>query len=187
MFDISADQISRIENVLSGVHRGASVAIRNANKRALTAAKTAGINQTKARYTLKQGEITKAVRIKSTGNIGRIEAKGHRIKLTNFNLQPTAPITTPRGGKVTVEVVKGKPVTMPHAYYQFLGVYPAGVFFHEKGSSKSTEFMGPAVAEILGRKATIKLMEETAQKVFYDRSEHEIMRLLSGIGGNRNK
>ena len=186
MIEISAEQIERVNAVLSGLHNAPNKVFYNVINRALTTVRSQSGKLVAATYQMKQIEIKIKynMRLKraTEGDLaGQIEFAGTVIPLMKFKVSPKEP----RQKTVSVSVLResgGK--RLESAYVADLGRYGVGVF--ERLTSRratSQQLFGPSVAHMVENENVLERVEDSAQGTVDKRLEHEISRILNGYGG----
>ena len=186
MIEITAEQTSRVNAVLSGIKNAPNKVFYNVINRALSTVRTQAGKLIAATYQIKQREIKSnsnmQVKRASANNLtGEIAFAGTVIPLMNFKVSPK----DPQKKTVSVSVLReagGK--RLESAYVADLGRYGVGVF--ERLTSKretSQQLYGPSVAHMMGNAQVLEQAEQKAQETIDKRVEHEISRILNGYGG----
>lgn len=185
MIEISAEAVERVEQILSGIPKGAERALSNAINRGLSRTKTAATKRVKEVYTVKSTALTAGSNVTinkaSTGNLaGFVSFGGYKIPLYKFKVTPTAPGTRK---PVQASVMKGGGATFEDAFIADMRSR-TGVFERETPKRFPVEeLMGLAPAQMVGNDRVITGLEDEVQQVVNERLEHEIDRLLNGYGG----
>lgn len=186
MIEISAEQVERVEQILSGIPKGTERAMSNAINRGLSRTKTTARKRIKQVYAVKDGDISAASNITinkaSTGNLaGFVSFNGYKIPLYKFSVKPKAPGTRQT---VFAMVKRGEGGTLEDAFTAVMKSGHIGIFEREeKTRLPIEEKMGLAPAQMVGNRQVMEGLEEEVQQVVNERLEHEIDRLLNGYGG----
>lgn len=188
MITIRADenQIARAELLLKTIPDGVSRAIVAALNRAAEAARTDAVRKVRERYYVRAGTIRDEIRItKATLEDQRavISAAGSPISLSKFWISPARPLTRRRRKPVIARVVRGEGGPIKGAFVAQMKSGHIGVF-HRAGRARLpiVERYGPSVPQMLGHPDVIAYVEERAQGRLAERMDHEIARLLRGVG-----
>lgn len=205
MIEVSAEAIERVQQILSGVPKGAERALSNAINRGLGSAKTQAFRKVREVYAVKQGDLSGAtvtrVQKASTGNVsGYISFSGVKLPLYKFNVSPKVQGTEK---KVKARLKKGSWTIFEDAFVAQMENGHIGVFertgeqgikdrlakVKEKGkegtkhTEKIEQFMGLSGAQMVGNGEVIEKLSRETQEVINRRLEHEIERILNGYGG----
>ena len=180
MIEITAEQIQRVNLLLSDVQKGPQRIFYQTINRALINFKSTVIKGVSGVYAIKQADLRKEIKTKqkkATANdlLGSVDFGGNLIELKKFNIQPNTSVSN-----LQVEVLKGKKYTLKHAYQTDLGNYGTAIF--ERLTSKretSQELYGPSAATMIAHADVIEQAEEKAQETINKRIEHEITRILN--------
>lgn len=185
MITISADQIERAEILLKRVPNGAPKAVVAALNRASQGARTDAIKKARERYHIKAKDVRNTMQItKATYNdmTTTIRASGSPIALSRFKISPTKPVKR-RKKPVVARVVRGAGGPIVKVFVARVKSGHVGVF---KRAGKSRlpikQLYGPSVPQMLGHESVTKYLEEKALERLEERFEHEISRLLRGVG-----
>ena len=181
MITITAEQIERVNLILSGVPGGIEKALSSTIRRANNTVRSETLKGITTVYAITRqnvrAETTIKVRTQSSdgGIVGTVLFAGHKIPLYRFNVSPTIPIQ-----RATVSAA----VPFQDAFIARMQSGHTGMF--ERDGSKRlpiSEFMGPSTAQMAGNSIVLADVEEKAQEVIDKRVEHEITRILNGYGG----
>lgn len=188
MIQITAEQIERVNTILSGVPKGAEKAISSVIRRANNAVRSETVKGITNVYAISRqnvrAETTINVRTRKAngGVVGVVSFAGYKIPLYRFNVSPTVPV---QRATVSAAVMNGNGQTpFAEAFIAQMKSGHMGMF--ERDGRKRlpiTEFMGPSTAQMAGNSVVVERVEEKAQEVINKRIEHEITRILNGYGG----
>lgn len=188
MITIRADenQIARAELLLKTVPNGVSRAIVAAVNRAAQGARTDAVRKVRERYYIRAGTVSDEIKItKATmeNQVAVIRASGSPIPLSKFRIIPSRPPTKRRKKPVIARVVRGEGGPIKGAFVAQMKSGHIGVF-HRAGKARLPiiERYGPSVPQMLGHESVVAYVEERAQERLAERLEHEINRLLRGVG-----
>ena len=188
MIQITAEQIERVNLILSSVPKGAEKAISNVIRRANSTVRTEALKGITSVYAISRqnvrAESTIKVRTQQTdgGVVGTVSFAGYKIPLYRFHVSPTLPV---QRATVSAAVLNESGRTpFAHAFIAKMKSGHTGMFERD-GTSRLpiTEFMGPSAAQMAGNSVVVEQVEEKAQEVVNKRLEHEITRILNGYGG----
>ena len=188
MIQITAEQIERVNLILSNVPKGAEKAIKSVIQRATSTVRSEAVKGITGVYAISsqnvRAETTIKVRTQNAdgGVVGTVSFAGYKIPLYRFNVSPTLPVQ-----HATVSAaVKADSGRTPFAE-AFIAKMKSGHtgMFERDGTRRLpiTEFMGPSTAQMAGNSVVLEQVEEKAQEVINKRIEHEITRILNGYGG----
>lgn len=188
MIQITAEQIERVNLILSNVPKGAEKAISSVIKRATSTVRSEALKGITGVYAISsqnvRAETTIKVRTQKAdgGVVGTVSFAGYKIPLYRFNVSPTLPV---QHATVSAAVLADSGRT-PFAE-AFIAKMKSGHtgMFERDGTSRLpiTEFMGPSTDQMAGNSIVLEQVEEKAQEVINKRIEHEITRILNGYGG----
>ena len=188
IYQITAEQIERVNLILSGVPGGIEKALSSTIRRANNTVRSETLKGITTVYAITRqnvrAETTIKVRTQSSdgGIVGTVLFAGHKIPLYRFNVSPTIPI---QRATVSAAVLAGNGRTpFQDAFIARMQSGHTGMF--ERDGSKRlpiSEFMGPSTAQMAGNSIVLADVEEKAQEVINKRVEHEITRILNGYGG----
>lgn len=188
MIQITAEQIERVNLILSSVPKGAEKAMKSVIQRANSTVRSEALKGITSVYAISKQNVRAETTIKvrtraeSGGVVGTVSFAGYKIPLYRFNVSPTLPVQ-----RATVSAgVKRDSGQTPFAQ-AFIAVMKSGHtgMFERDGKSRLpiTEFMGPSAAQMAANSVVVEQVEEKAQEVINKRIEHEITRILNGYGG----
>lgn len=179
MVEISADELIRVERILSGIENGVERAVSSAVNRSASFAKTMAARKVASEYTVKSTDVRNTIQIKKAtfSNLeATIKATGHAMQLTKFKVNSGKPVL-----KVSVKKGGGlKP--LPGAFKAKMQSGHAGVF--KRLGKKRTPIegkYGPSIPTMLGTNTVTGYVEDLAMKKVAERLDHEIGRILGGI------
>lgn len=186
MVEISAEALSRVEKILSGVPGGARKALSSAMNRGLSRIKTVASKEVREVYTVSASAINEHTKIhvfhSTAGNIaGYVRYSGHAIPLYKFKVTPKSPGS---GRTVHAIVKKGEGGDLPHHFIGKMESGHTGVF-KRKGKERLpiVEKTGLSMAEMVGNDKVVESVEKEVQDTMEKRIEYEISRILHGYGG----
>lgn len=188
MITITAEQIERVNLILSGVPGGIEKALSSTIRRANNTVRSETLKGITTVYAITRqnvrAETTIKVRTQSSdgGIVGTVLLAGHKIPLYRFNVSPTIPI---QRATVSAAVLAGNGRT-PFQDAFIARMQSGHTDMFERDGSKRlpiSEFMGPSTAQMAGNSIVLADVEEKAQEVINKRVEHEITRILNGYGG----
>ena len=183
MIQITADQIERVNLILSGVPKGAEKAMASVIRRANNTVRSEALKGITSVYAITRQNVRADTTIKvrtqkaDGGVVGTVSFAGYKIPLYRFNVSPTLPVQ-----RATVSAaVLAESGRTPFAH-AFIAKMKSG---HTGGTGRLpiTEFMGPSAAQMAANSVVVEQVEEKAQEVINKRIEHEITRILNGYGG----
>ncbi len=182
MITIDIDKIKEVEKELGEYKNKAPVALSRAINRAASNAKTNASRKVREQYTVKSKDVNSTISITkaSTGSLGAvIKSKGERMPLIKFKVSPSSPRPKNPPKVLRVEVKKG-------GLKNLVGAFVANVSGNKvfkRITSKRLpiqQLFGPAVPQMLGNISVKEFIENEAKKVFDQRLDHEIERIMGG-------
>lgn len=177
---ISTEGLERANKALAHINGGFPRAVSATVNRVLEGMRTDAVNETKARYYAKPGDIRKTITLKTTKSAsnfqGAMISRGTRKSLADYKLTPRTP---KKGMKGLEGAVKN----------EGLKQIKSGFLLKQKGSYKPyirtssgkwgiEPLISPAIPQILKNEETVKIIEEKAAERFEKRLNHEVMRML---------
>lgn len=184
MIEISCEQLEKVNTLLSDIKGAPQKVLHNAINRGLNKVKTVAAKDAASVYTVSTSTIKSATHTKqknaTSGSIvGSITFSGHKLPLKKFKVSGTGG----RGRKTVSAIVKkGSGGSLPHAFVRNLG-NGVGVFERKTSKRESSEtLMALSAAQMIGNDDVLMNIEHEASEVVEKRIEHEISRILAGIG-----
>ncbi len=184
MIEISCEQLEKVNTLLSDIKGAPQKVLHNAINRGLNKVKTVAAKDAASVYTVSTSTIKSAAHTKqknaTSGSIvGSITFSGHKLPLKKFKVSGTG---GQRRKAVSAIVKKGSGGALLHAYVRNLG-NGAGVFERKTSKRESSEtLMALSAAQMIGNDDVLMNIEHEASEVVEKRIEHEISRILAGIG-----
>ena len=184
MITITAEQIERVNLILSGVPGGIEKALSSTIRRANNTVRSETLKGITTVYAITRQNVRAetTIKVRTQSSDGTVLFAGHKIPLYRFNVSPTIPI---QRATVSAAVLAGNGRTpFQDAFIARMQSGHTGMF--ERDGSKRlpiSEFMGPSTAQMAGNSIVLADVEEKAQEVINKRVEHEITRILNGYGG----
>lgn len=186
MITVDAQQIERAEELLRGIPDGVSKAITNAINRAVEGARADAVRKVRERYYIKARDVRDAIRIEKAtykNQSAIIHAKGSPVALSKFRITPSKPPAKRRKKPITARVVRGMGSQIPGAFVARMRTGHIGVFKRAgKARLPIRQLYGPSIPQMLGHESVTRYVEERAIVRLEERLEHEIDRLLRGVG-----
>lgn len=184
MINVTAEQLDRINAILSEIPGGAEKALTGVIKRATSTVRSETTRQISNVYAITQKDIRAETNIHmytrtSGGNVvGEITFSGYKIPLYRFNATPKDVI---RGATVKAAQFRSEqPKVFEHAFIARMKTGHTGIF--ERETSKRfpiTEHMGSATAQMARNSVVLEEVEAKTTAVIEKRIEHEITRILN--------
>ena len=177
-------KLDRINKILSGVTNGIYKATHSALKRAGEKAKTEAGCFIAEEYVISKGGFMKNVTMTTDikGGGGGLTAlniifRGSVIPLIEFKVKYS------RGGTLTAQVKRGGGGTIQRAFAA--RVFGPLRVFERVGTKRLPveQKFGPSTAQMMANDKIVNAMTEVVKETFDERIEHEVWRLLSGVGG----
>lgn len=180
---IERDATARAEALLKLIPGGIEKAAASAANRAIDAMKTASGKETASRYRAKAADVKKTLTLKRAragSPVAEMVSRGRRRPLTLYRVSAGK-----RRGRVKAAVKKQsglKPI--PKAF--MVGGRPMVRMRPDRvrpdwGAMRA--LVGPAIPQILKNEETVKALEKIGAEKFLERLDHEVWRILNGIGG----
>lgn len=181
MIQITAEQIERTTKVLDGVPGGTQKALYNAIQRGATTIRKEAATEAASVYRISASDFKRQARVKSSASSGELSANvlfaGNLIPLIQFK------VSYGRGGGVSAAVKKGGGGAIKSAFITNMGF---GIrVFERVGAPRFPveQKYGPSAAHMVNEDTVRERIEKKAQETVDKRLEHEITRLLNGLGG----
>lgn len=186
MITVSAGQLERAEVLLKNIPNGVSRAIVPALNRAAEGARADAVKKVRERYYIKASDVRAAIKItKATyeSQAAIVHASGQPIPLSKFRITPAKPPAKRRKSPIIVRVVRGEGGPVKGAFVARMRSGYIGIF-HRAGRARLpiVQRFGPSVPQMLGHESVVNYIEQRAQELLESRLEHEIERLLRGVG-----
>ena len=143
--------------------------------------RTDAVNETKARYYAKPGDIRKTITLRTTSasNLqGAMISRGSRKSLADYKLTPRTPKKGIKGLEGAVKNDGLKPFKDGFLLKSKKGGGYKPYIRTSLGKSGIEPLISPAIPQILKNEETVKIVEEKAVERFEKRLDHEVMRIL---------
>lgn len=179
---VDHNQIERAQFALVNVRNGAPRALSRAINRALNGIRTDIVAAVVAEYAIKPSDVRQTIRVRgaSPANLtGAAISTGGVIPLIKFNVNPKTPKRVPvlRAG-----VRFGNQEAIPDAFVATMRGH-TGVFKRKtKNRYPLQELYAPSIPQLIGNERVIKAVADNAGDRLSKNLDHEIDRLLHGIG-----
>lgn len=182
MITIDSDKIAEVEKELGQYKSKAPVALSRALNRAASNAKTNASKKARETYAVKSKDIKETINITKANknSLGAlVKSKGERIPLIKFKVSPPNPRPNKPPKVLRVEVKKT-------GLKNIVGAFVSNINGNKvfKRTSKSRlpieQLFGPAVPQMLGTSSIREYIETEATKMFDQRLDHEIERIMEG-------
>jgi hypothetical protein len=179
---IDTIKFKEVEQALGEYKNKAPTALSRAINRAAANAKTNASKKAREQYNIKAKDITSTFKITNANKSSLraiVKSSGERIPLIKFKISPSKPNPRKLPKVLRVEVKKG-------GLKNLVGAFVANVNGNKvfKRLSKSRlpiqQLYGPAVPQMLGTDNVREFIENEASKVYDQRLDHEIQRILGG-------
>ncbi|MCL2487352.1 MAG: phage tail protein [Oscillospiraceae bacterium] len=187
VLDIDNSAVARAHKVLAGIEGGFYRAVGSAMKRAFEHGRTAGLRAVSDRYTAGQNVIRRYMGISNTtehdyGSVYTVSFgyRGHHIPLMEFDTK------IGKDGRVVTRVLRNSVrKTLDNAFISSgINKHFSGVFERiGPGRYPIRQIYGPAATQAFSDDDTQQLVGDAIMDAFDKRIEHEITRVLAGIGG----
>lgn len=182
MITVDEKKIKEVEKQLGECKNKAPVALSRALNRAAANAKTNAVKKAREKYTVKAGDVRKTINITNSNKstlAARVKSEGTRIPLIKFNVKPSTPRHKKPPKVLKVQIKKD-------GLKDLVGGFVADINGNKvfkrlyKSRLPIEQLFGPAVPQMLGTKDVRAYVEAEAAKVFDQRLDHEIQRILGG-------
>lgn len=185
--NISAEQIERVELILSSIPGGVEKAITSVIRRANSTVRSEALKGITGVYAITKQNvraettITEETRKADGGIVGFVTFASHKIPLYRFDVSPTLP---GQRATVTARTMKDRAKTpFEDAFIAQMESGHVGVFRRDKKTRLPIyEFPGLSTEQMVRNTVVLERVEEKAQEVVNTRIEHEITRILNGYG-----
>ena len=185
MITINERQLARAEEVLRRIPNGAPIAIANVLNRAAEGARAAAVRKVRERYLIRAKDVNATIRItkaKPDRLVAVVYAAGSPIVLSKFKVTPSQPVARQKK-PVVARVTRGGGGPIRGAFLARVQSGHIGVF-RRAGRSRLPikQLYGPSVPQMLGHESVTSFVAERAGELMESRMEHEMQRLLRGVG-----
>ena len=184
--DIAEEGISRAERILNGIPGGVERAIGSALARAASAGKTEAKRAVTQEYTISPSDFlhrTQNINHFVRGGDGSVEVvfgfAGYPIPLMHFQMSIDG-----EGRPVAHVKRNSAPETLRHAFRQTVSGHHG--IYEQLGISRYPirQLYGPATPQIMySNEDVLDAIEEKMSETVEKRIDHEILRVLNGLGG----
>lgn len=189
--EVTSEQMERVSEKLRGLPEyKMTAALTNAANRGLSSASGVAWTAVHSMYTVKKAAFYKNLKktvvwATESSLAASVNFNGYVIPLIQFRAKQGARSHRKEMARwIDTEVLAGVPKNLKHAYITDLGKYGENVF--ERLSSRrndSQTLYGPSAAHMVYNAEVLKEMDEAAKATFDKRLDHEIDRILRGLGG----
>ena len=162
-------------------------AVSNAVNRTLETVRSEAVRGTAGRYFVKQGEVRKTIDLKKTsaGNLhGAMISRGKRKRLQEYKLTPNSPAGNKKGFKGAV-MREGGLKPLPKGTFMMNTPTAGWLLFNRirpgKGWGNIEHIGSPSIPQIIKNRETFAEMQLRADRVFWQRLDHEVMRILGAL------
>ncbi len=187
MITVDESQLKRAEELLKDIPNGVNKAIVNAVNRAAQGARTDAVKKARERYYVKAKDVRKTIELKRAtyeNQAAIVRAEGSPLALSKFRITPRQPPARRRKKPVKAKVLRGGGGgEIPGAFVAQMESGHIGVFVRAgKPRLPIKEKFGPSVPQMLEHESVTEYVEERAREILEQRFEHELNRLLRGVG-----
>lgn len=182
MITIDESTIKEVEARLGDYKKKAPSALSRALNRAASNAKTNASKKAREQYTIKAKDINQTINITkaSSGSLRAVvKSKGERIPLIKFKVSPANPRPKNPPKVLKVQVKKDGLKALVGAFVANVN----GNKVFKRTTSKRLpiqQLYGPAVPQMLGASTIEEYVESEATKMFNQRLDHEVERIMGG-------
>ena len=181
------ERLSNAYQLLKKIPGAFPQAVSNAVNRTLETVRSEAVRGTAGRYFVKQGEVRKTIQLKKTsaGNLhGAMVSRGKRKKLQEYKLTPNSPAGNKKGFKGAV-MREGGLKSFPKSAFMMNTPTAGWLLFNRirpgKGWGNIEYYGSPSVPQIIKNRETVAEMEARADRVFWQRLDHEVMRIIGAL------
>ncbi|WP_088227790.1 phage tail protein [Desulfosporosinus sp. FKB] len=180
MITIDAEKLKEVEERLGSFKNKAPNVIARALNRAAQNARTNAVKKVREDYQIKAGDVRSTIKITQANRttLGAVvKSTGERIPLIKFKVSPSNPRPKKPPSVLKVQVKKT-------GLKEIVGAFVADIngnkVFRRTGKSRLPieQLYGPAVPQMLGSSSVRQFVESEASKMFDQRLDHEIQRIL---------
>jgi hypothetical protein len=181
--DIDRNMLSDVQNRLGTMSNKAPQVISSALNRALTTVASNISKETRQDYNIKAADIkatltkTKASR---TSMNAIVKSKGNLIPLDRFKVSPKK-VSPKRKASIKIGVKKNGMKTLSGAFVADINGLKV---FRREGRKRLPidRLFGPSVPQMLKSEDVRRRINEEGKDMFYRRLDHDITRILQGVG-----
>lgn len=187
MIELQSERFEAVQQMLGNLS-GSEMrsAFANAANRAMSTARSTSWKAVKEMYTVTRTAFYHDTKTHiGRADTGSLEAslsfKSLLIPLVDFKTKGGTSRKGSHSSPLRAEVIRGTEKTLKYAYAANLGTYGEAVF--ERLTPKresSSEFYGPAAAQMVYNPNVLEQMDDAAMDTFERRLEHELDRILRG-------
>lgn len=186
--DVRVDQayLNNAYKALRSIPGAFPRAVAAASNRTLETMRTDTVRETKERYFAKPGDIRKTITLKkaSVGNLsGVMLSRGTRKNLTKYQVTPKSPQAGRKKGFMGAVKREGGLKPLPKGTFMINTPNAGPVLFVRTSSGKwgIKHVHSPSIPQIIKNKETVDAVETHAHKVFIERLNHEVLRMLGAL------
>jgi hypothetical protein len=186
MIGITETKMKFYQDMLGHIPGALPKALSNAINRSAEGARTDTVRQVREEYVISAGRVRETMEIRKASKsdlTASVISRGRPRALSYFKLRP-GKVTKkrPREG-VHAQVKRTGGEVIPEAFIAKLASGHVGVFWREgKKRFPIEQLYGPSVAQMVGNQSVSRYVEQNAQRRLDDRLDHEINRILRGVG-----
>ncbi|MDD4599625.1 hypothetical protein SDC9_04143 [bioreactor metagenome] len=186
MIEITENKMKLAQQLLGHIPGALPKALSNAINRAAEGARTDIVRQVREEYVITAGRVRETIDIRRANKMdlsASIVARGRPRALSYFKLRPGR-VTKKRPSEgVHAQVKRSGGGVIPKTFIAKLASGHVGVFRRE-GNKRFpiTQHYGPSVAQMVGNPSVSRYVEAGAIRRVNDRLDHEINRILRGVG-----
>lgn len=188
--EVTSEQMERVSEKLRGLPGNkVYAALSNAANRAMMSARGVAWQAVHKQYTVNRAAFYKdtsvhTFRANKESLSAAVTFGGYLIPLISFNVKGYRSHEKGHIRRLKAEVLTGLPKDLKHAYITNLGRYGQNVFERYSSQRNSSQTLyGPSAAHMVENGEVIKDMDAAAKATFDKRLDHEIDRILRGLGG----
>ena len=181
---VTDSNIEKAQRMLFGLKGAAPRALSASINRGIQNARANVVREIRKEYTAGAGDIRRTIKL-SRSTPKRLEAvitsSGSTLPLSSFSVRPMT-VSGRRRTPVRVSVKRGGGQALQRAFILRPGGRPN--VFERVSSSRLPirRLFGPSVPQMLGNESVVKRVGDLAQQTMETRLDHEINRILNGIG-----
>jgi Prophage minor tail protein Z (GPZ). len=180
MITIDASKLKEVEEQLGSFKNKAPTVIARALNRAAQNARTNAVKKVREEYQIKAGDVRSTIKITQANKntLGAlVKSTGGRIPLIKFKVSPSSPRpkNPPKALRAAVKKSGLKEIVSA-----FVANVNGNKVFRRTSKKRLPieQLFGPAVPQMLGNVSVREYIESEAAKMFDQRLDHEIQRVL---------
>ena len=188
MITVDSSDVSRVIGRLGHVREKIPVAIANAVNRAADAGKTEATRRAVGKFYIKSTEVRSTINVTKARKgllMAYVRSRSTRRELIMFNVSPRKPQGRP-SGPLKVAIVRGGGIKRLSNAFVKAGKSSGKLHVLQRAGKERYPLhikYGLTVPQMLESQWVRQYVEEKAKEVLPRRLEHEVQRILKGLGG----